>query len=138
MKSRRLMGYLRRGSHPTTSVMSSTLCITANFDRQSPVGVKLGKSKPEHIGSASHPKADMGDRRSVPGGDLSRCSKSWSFDHLVGPQQKRRRNGYSQRVSSSHVEYSFEFRRPFDRQFTRIGATQDFASKDTGQPMQAE
>jgi hypothetical protein len=41
-------------------------------------------------------------------------------------------------VSSSHVEHSFEFRRPFDRQFTRIGATQDFASKDTGQPMQAE
>src|SRR5262245_25804750 len=61
-----------------------------------------------------------------------------SLDHLVGPQQKRRRNGYSQRVSSSHVEHSFEFRRPFDRQFTRIGATQDFGSKDTGQPVQAE
>ena len=59
-------------------------------------------------------------------------------DDLVGPQQKRRRNGYPQCASSSHVEHSLEFGWPFDRQFTRIGATQDFASKDAGQLMQAE
>ena len=60
------------------------------------------------------------------------------LDDLVGPQQKRLRNGYLQCASSSHVEHSLEFRRPFDRQFTRVGATQDFASKDAGQLMQAE
>jgi hypothetical protein len=61
-----------------------------------------------------------------------------SLDHLVGPQQKRRRNGYPQRVSSSHVDHRFEFRRPFDRQFTRIGPSRDLTSKDTCQPIQAE
>ena len=61
-----------------------------------------------------------------------------SLDHLVGPQQKRRRNGYPQRVSSSHVDHRFEFRRPYDRQFTRIGPSRDLTSKDTYQPIQAE
>jgi hypothetical protein len=60
------------------------------------------------------------------------------FDHFVGPQQKRGRNGYPQRVSSSHVDYRFEFRRPFDRQFTRIGPSRGLTSKDTYQPIQAE
>src|SRR5438093_12518959 len=99
---------------------------------------------------ASSPLSPVATQHSLPSGcypllgpDFHRLDRTslrlaHSFDHLVGPQQKRRRNGYPQRVSSSHVEHSFEFRRPFDRQFTRIGATQDFASKDAGQPMQAE
>ena len=64
--------------------------------------------------------------------------KKGSLDHLVGPEQKRRRYGYSQGVSSSHVDHRFELRRPFDRQFTRIGPSRDLTSKDTYQPIQAE
>src|SRR5262249_10354000 len=68
---------------------------------------------------------------------LMQCKKT-SLDHLVGPEQKRLRNGYPQGVSSSHVAPRFEFRRPFDRQFPRIGPSRDLTSKDTYQPIQAE
>src|SRR5947209_6137196 len=41
-------------------------------------------------------------------------------------------------MRGSHVEHRFEFRWPLDRQFSRIAATQKFASYDTAQPKQAE
>src|SRR5262249_23320084 len=69
---------------------------------------------------------------------LMQCKKKGSLDHLVGPEQKRRRNGYSRGVSSSNVDHRFDLRRPFDRQFTRIGPSRDLTSKDTYQPIQAE
>src|SRR5262245_50729162 len=107
---------------------------TPNSDRESGLPAKLMSALP--------PKADMCSAEAHvcfgPIADSCIAAKGLLFDHLVGPQQKRRRNGYPQRVSSSHVDHRFEFRRPFDRQFTRIGPSRDLTSKDTYQPIQAE
>jgi hypothetical protein len=58
----------------------------------------------------------------ISGGPLYRLSKSSTTDFDTAFI-----------MASQRGEHSFEFRRSFDWQFTRIGATQDLASKDPGQ-----
>src|SRR5215475_7043253 len=76
--------------------------------------------------------------RLVPKPALSRCSKTHAYSITSSARNKSDVAIDRPRACAVRIEHRFEFRWPLDRQFSRIGATQDFASHDTAQPKQAE
>src|SRR5215472_8286004 len=65
----------------------------------------------------------------------ARCAHDL-LNHLVRPQQQRLGNGEAERLGGLEVDDELELRRPFDRNFARIGAPENFVDVNGGPPEQ--
>jgi hypothetical protein len=74
--------------------------------------------------SALPPEADIDracrDVRYVPKADILRCGRTSLFDHLIGEQLRRIRDGEAERFSRLQVDDEFERGRQFDRDIGRL------------------